>query len=135
MSADWLRLLASSEYLGGLYDGAPPLPDVCDLFYVHIDERENSVTLGFDTRSFPVNPPAEWEGKELNAFEFYLVFAAVEGLQVTGWGAAEAKEIHLATHGGAFFEVVLGSEGSGIAFRAATVRLAKWRGYLASDSP
>ncbi|WP_330304940.1 MULTISPECIES: Imm50 family immunity protein [unclassified Streptomyces] len=135
MSADWLQLLASAEYLGGLYDGAPPAHDVCDLFYVHIDERENSVTLGFDTRRLPSNPPAEWVEKGLNAFEFYLVFAEVEGLQVTGWGAAEAKEIHLATHGGAFFEVVLGSEGSGIAFRAATARLAKWRGYLASDSP
>ncbi|WSP77536.1 immunity 50 family protein [Streptomyces sp. NBC_01236] len=121
--------------MGRPYDGAPPSPDACDPFYVHIDERENSVTLGFDTRRFPANPPAEWEGKKLNAFEFYLVFAEVEGLQATGWGAAEAKEIHLATHGGGLFEVVLGSEGSGIAFRAATARLAKVRGYLASDSP
>ncbi|WP_406330413.1 hypothetical protein [Streptomyces sp. NBC_00203] len=72
---------------------------------MHIDERENSVTLGFDTRSFPSNPPEEWVEKGL------------------------------ATHGGAFFEVVLGSEDSGIAFRAAKARLAKARGYLASDSP
>ncbi|WP_406474636.1 Imm50 family immunity protein [Streptomyces sp. NBC_01615] len=135
MSADWLQLLASPGYLGGLYDGAPPSPDVCDLFYVHIDERGNSVTLGFDTRSFPVNPLEEWEGKGFNAFEFHLVFAEVEGLQVTGWGASEAKEIRLAIGDGDFFEVALGFEGSGIIFRASTARLAKTRAYLASDSP
>ncbi|MFD4563178.1 Imm50 family immunity protein [Streptomyces sp. NPDC058467] len=135
MSADWLQLLASSGYLGGLYDGAPPSPDVCDLFYVHIDERENSVTLGFDTRSFPVNPPEEWKAKDFNAFEFHLVFSGVERLHVTGWGASEAKKIQLAVRGGGFFEVVLGLEGSGIAFRAPTARLGKVRAYLASDSP
>jgi hypothetical protein len=135
MSADWLQLLALPEYLGGLYDDAPPSPDVCDLFYVHIDERGNSVTLGFDTRSFPVNPPAEWEGKDFNALEFHLVFAEVEGLQVTGWGASEAKEIHLTIRDGGFFDVVLGLEGSGIGFRASTAHLAKARAYLASDSP
>ena len=135
MSADWLQLLASPQYLGELYNGAPPSPDVCDLLYVHIDERGNSVTLGFDTRSFPVNSPAEWEGKQFNAIEFHLVFAEVEGLQVTGWGASEAKEIHLAIRDGEFFEVVLGLEGSGIVFRASTARLAKVRAYLASDSP
>jgi hypothetical protein len=93
MVADWLQLLASPQYLGELYDGSPPSLEACDLFYVHIDERGNSVTLGFDTRSFPVNPLEEWEGKELNAFEFHLVFSDVAGLQVTGWGASEATDL------------------------------------------
>lgn len=135
MSDDWKQLLASPEYLGRLYDGAPPSPDVCDLFYFHIDERGNSVTLGFVTKSFPVNPPEEWVGKGFNAFEFYLVFTGVDGLRVMRWGAAEAEEFDLTVRDGEFIEVILGAEGSGTTFRASSSRLARARAYLASDSP
>ncbi|MEU9990309.1 Imm50 family immunity protein [Streptomyces sp. NPDC048045] len=135
MSGDWLRLLASRDHLGGLYGDAPPAPDACDLFSVHIDERQDSVTLGFDTRVLPVNLPVEWEEQGLNAFEFHLVFTGVTGLRVTGWGAAEAKEVRLSVRDGGAFDVVLGSGESGIVFRAPAVRLAGPRAYLASDSP
>ncbi|MGW1713048.1 Imm50 family immunity protein [Streptomyces sp. NPDC002156] len=137
MSADWSQLLASTEYLGELYDGAPPPTGECDLFYVHIDEREDSVTLGFDTRAFPVNPPPEWrgQGKDLNAFEFHLLFTGVTVLRVTGWGACEAKAIDLTARDGGHFDVALGSEASGITFRAAAARLTRTRAYLASNNP
>lgn len=135
MSADWSQLLASAEYLGELYDGAPPPTDACDLFYVHIDEREDSVTLGFDTRVFPVNVPPEWREKNFNAFEFHLFFTGVAGLRVTGWGASEAKVIDLTARDGGHFDVALGSEASGIAFRAAGARLTRTRAYLAGDNP
>lgn len=58
----------------------------CDPFHVHIDERGNSVTLGFHTKVFPVSTPTEWREKGFNAFEFYLVFEGAEGLRVTAWG-------------------------------------------------
>ncbi|UIX31125.1 Imm50 family immunity protein [Streptomyces sp. GQFP] len=119
MSADWSQLLASAEYLGELYDGVPPSTDAYDLFYVHIDEREDSVTLGFDTRAFPVNLP------------FHLFFTGVTGLRVTGWGASEVKAIDLTAHDGGHFDVALGSEASGITFRAAAARLTRTRAYLA----
>ncbi|MGY1497914.1 Imm50 family immunity protein [Streptomyces sp. QTS52] len=135
MSADWSQLLASAEYLGELYDGAPPPASACDLFYVHIDEREGSVTLGFDTRVFPGNPPLEWREKDFNAFEFHLFFRGVTGLRVTGWGASEAQVIDLTVRDGGHFDVALGSEASGIAFRAAAVRLGRTRAYLARDNP
>jgi hypothetical protein len=134
MSAELFQLLASAAYLGELYAGVPPLPGACDLFYVHIDEREDSVTLGFDTRIFPVNPPAEWEGKDFNAFEFYLVFTEVDDLRVTGWGAPEARAIDLTVLDGGLFEVALGAAESGVTFRASAVRLAKTRAYLAWPS-
>ncbi|WP_328454307.1 immunity 50 family protein [Streptomyces sp. NBC_00386] len=131
MSADWSRLLASPEYLGDLYDRTPPSAGSCDPFYVHIDERGTSVTLGFDTRILPVNSPAEWHEKGFNAFEFHLAFGGVEGLRVTGWNATAAGSIALTVHE-ELFEVALGSPGSGIAFRASTARLASTRAYLAS---
>ncbi|WP_328557851.1 Imm50 family immunity protein [Streptomyces sp. NBC_00358] len=133
MSADWSHLLASPEYLGGLYDGTPPPAGSCDPFYVHIDERGTSVTLGFDTRILPVNIPAEWHEQGFNAFEFHLVFEGVEKLRVTGWDAAAAGNIGMTAREGVF-EVVLGSAESGIAFRASTARLARARAYLASGS-
>ncbi|MFF8945392.1 Imm50 family immunity protein [Streptomyces sp. NPDC014864] len=135
MSADWLQLLALPGYLGELYGGNPPSVEACDLFYVHIDERENSVTLGFDTREFPVSPPREWTERALNAFEFYLVFTGVSDLWITGWGASEAKQVTIGHSDGHVFEVVLGSDTSGVGFRASAARLAKTRAYLASGSP
>jgi len=135
MSDDWTQLLARSGYLGALYDGAPPSLDMCELFYFHIDERESSVTLGFVTRSLPVNPPSEWEGRVFNAFEFYLVCSEVDGLQVTGWGVSEAHEINFIVREGEVIDVTLGTENSGITFRAGAVRLSRQRAYLASDTP
>ncbi|WRZ89637.1 immunity 50 family protein [Streptomyces sp. NBC_01007] len=100
---------------------------------MHIDERETSVTLGFDTRILPVNAPVEWHEKGFNAFEFHLVFGGVEGLRVTGWNATAAGNIDMIVREGVF-EVVLGPAESGIAFRASTARLARTRAYLASGS-
>ncbi|GGJ13040.1 Imm50 family immunity protein [Streptomyces brasiliensis] len=135
MGADWQRLLAAPEYLGELYGTNPPPQDACNLFYVHIDERDNSVTLGLGTREFPVNPRPEWQDKGFNAFEFYLVCTDVTDLRVTGWGAAEARRIHLTVGNGGTCDVVLGSEHSGITFRASATHLRRLRAYLASDSP
>jgi len=131
MSADWTRLLASPGYLGALYDGTPPPAGSCDPFYVHIDERGTSVTLGFDTRILPVNAPVEWHEKGFNAFEFHLVFEGVSGLRVTGWDAAAAGRIGMTVRE-ENFEVTLGSPESGIAFHASTARLARTHAYLAS---
>jgi hypothetical protein len=120
MGADWRRLLDSAD---------------CRLFYVHFDERGNSATLGFETRELPEDPLPEWTEKGLNAFEFYLAFTEVTGLRVTGWGQAEARRIEVAAvRGGQAVNVSLGSETSGIVFRASAVRLARSRAYLASDS-
>ncbi|MDQ0932311.1 hypothetical protein QFZ49_002241 [Streptomyces turgidiscabies] len=53
---------------------------------------------------------------------------------VTGWGAPEARAIDLTVLDGGLFDVALGSEESGVAFRASAVRLAKTRAYLAWDN-
>jgi hypothetical protein len=132
-ASDWQRLLASPGYLGELYD-VPPSPDSCDLFYVHIDERGDSITLGFDTRNFPSSPPVEWQEKGLNAFEFYLTFTDVEDLCVSGWGPPAVKNIELAPQGNGRIAATISSEGSSIAFHAEFLSLARKRAYLAQDS-
>lgn len=133
MSADWRRLLAGPAFLGDLYEGLPPGIGDCDLFYCHIDERGNSVTLGFDTRVFPDKAPADWLEGNLNSFEFYVVFDEVWGVAVTGWGAAESRNLSLtATDDG--LELRLGTAESGITFRARRAALSSKRPYLRAGS-
>ncbi|MGW7254956.1 Imm50 family immunity protein [Streptomyces sp. NPDC054834] len=106
MSGDWLGLVEAGGY---------------GLFYVHIDERGDSVTLGFE------------KVEEAEGFEFYVVFAGVRRLMVTGWGAEEAQDVRVSVREDEDegFDVVLGAPRSGIAFRAAAARLAKSRTYPA----
>lgn len=104
MDADWRRLVRSAD---------------CRVFYVHFDERDNSATLGVETREV----------------EAYLVFTGLTGLRVTGWGHEEAGRIEVAPRDGQFADVLLGSEASGIRFRAAEVRQAERRARPAPGSP
>jgi hypothetical protein len=133
--SEWSQLLSSPGFLGELYDGAPPAPDYCELFYVHLDERADSVTLGFDTRTIPTNPLPEWGSRRCNAFTFYLVFTDTQGVRVDGWGPSVAGEVHLITSTGGQLEVTLGHTGSGMTFEASSVTLTTPGTYLASDSP
>ncbi|MEU5597312.1 hypothetical protein [Streptomyces sp. NPDC020298] len=103
MSGDWLELVEAGGY---------------GIFYVHIDERGDSVTLGFE------------KVEEVEGFEFHVVFTGVRGLTVAGWGAEEAKGVRVSVREGEGFDVVLGEPRSGITFRAAAVRLGKSRTYL-----
>ncbi|MEU6549752.1 hypothetical protein ABZ915_05580 [Streptomyces sp. NPDC046915] len=116
MGGDWLGLVEAGGY---------------GLFYVHIDERGDSVTLGF-------GKVEEGEGRD-----FYVVFTGVRRLMVTGWGAEEAKDVRVSVREGEGegedegedegFDVVLGAPRSGITFRAAAARLAKSRTYPAGS--
>jgi hypothetical protein len=132
MSAEWERLLTSQDNLGSLYGDSPPKPEDCHLFYVHLDERDKSVTLGFETRQMPAEIPEEWAGNQFNTAEFYLVFADVAGFQANGWGASEARHVRLIVREDGLFEVTLGTTASGIWFQAPAPRLTKLRTYLAA---
>ncbi|MGQ4388945.1 Imm50 family immunity protein [Streptomyces sp. SAS_270] len=132
---DGLQLLVAAGDLAGLrelYDGDPPSLDSCSLFYVHLDERGDSVTLGFETERLPSKPPSEWRQKPFNMFEFHLVLVGVEALRVHGWGPAQAKEVGLVRRDGGRVDVTLGGAEDGIRFRASSVSLGRTRVYLAA---
>jgi hypothetical protein len=134
MSApEWQRLLADSRFLGELYEGSAPAPEACELSYVHLDERGDSVTLGFDTRHLPSRPDQGWHESPYNRFEFYLLFSGVTDFQVNGWTDSEAREVNIRATPEALIAVSLGHEGSGIDFRASSMRLAHARVYLAAE--
>ncbi|MFC9645738.1 Imm50 family immunity protein [Streptomyces mirabilis] len=130
-ASDWTLFMAPGAQLSDLYDAAPALSS-CDLFYVHIDEREDSVTLGFSTRQLPSNPPPEWQERDYNTVEFYLVFASVEGLLVKGWGPPPRKEVKISSQEEGRIAVSIGPDGSRMEFRASSMTLAHTRRYLAA---
>lgn len=130
--SDWHRFLDDRGELGDLYDSLPAL-DLCDLFYVHFDERGNSATLGFTTSVPPSNMPSEWVEKEFNTTEFYLVFSGLTETRVSGWGSDQAKRVKLAADNGDV-RVTLGAPGAGIDFRASALSVARTRAYKATSS-
>ncbi|MHC5262615.1 Imm50 family immunity protein [Streptomyces sp. UC4497] len=130
----WAQLLTDPHTMTDLYDLLPEL-SCCDLFYVHIDERENSVTLGFDTSYLPVRPFPEWQARDFNAFEFHLRFSSISELRVSGWAAPAQKTVLMAAgdHGGLQFSAR--GPGSLLEFTAGQVEVARTRTYLASAAP
>jgi hypothetical protein len=74
--SDWTGIVGGTEALTDAYI-TPPNLNECKLHYAQIDERETSVTLGFETSVLPSKPPAEWAGREYNTVEFYLKFTDV----------------------------------------------------------
>ncbi|MGH7964375.1 MAG: Imm50 family immunity protein [Candidatus Binatia bacterium] len=128
---DWATLLTSPHALYEMYESPPDLSS-CDLHYLHIDERGSSVTLGFDTRQLPPQPPADWQEKGFNAFEFYLLFLDVENLQVEGWRHPARKAIRMTLQSDKRVVVSAGHAGSNLEFSASSVYLASTRGYAAA---
>ncbi|MFJ9173744.1 Imm50 family immunity protein [Streptomyces sp. NPDC102360] len=117
-----------------LYDSAPELSS-CDLFYVHIDERESSVTLGFDTSHFPARPLPEWQAREFNAFEFHLRFDSVSELNVSGWSAPAQKTVRMSADDDGVLRFSARGPESLLEFSARQVCVIRTRTYLASAAP
>ncbi|MEV8531993.1 Imm50 family immunity protein [Streptomyces sp. NPDC051211] len=87
--------LSGPNELSELFGGGPPALGDCLLFSVHIDERDTSVTLGFETRELPTRPKAEWAGTVYNTFVFSVLFPRVAGLSLRGILAEEHREVSL----------------------------------------
>jgi hypothetical protein len=97
----------------------PSVLSASDLFYVHIEERLNAITLGFTTQ----------EGHE--GFEFFLAFTGARQLTVKGWGPPGRKNVELVrdTDG---IAVSVKDHSSSLSFRAAKMSLARTRSFHAS---
>ncbi|WP_432097194.1 Imm50 family immunity protein [Streptomyces sp. bgisy100] len=107
------------------------------LIYVHIDERNPDVTLGFELGRLPDRPPAEWVRKGFNASQFLFRFAQVTRLGIENWcGFSGAQEPHVTLsrdHAG-LLQVMLAAGNETMSFHATTARLAEHRAFLASSS-
>ncbi|MFD4591322.1 Imm50 family immunity protein [Streptomyces rubiginosohelvolus] len=132
-ASDWARLLDDPQSLQSLYDDEPDL-DQCDLFHVLMDERGDSITLGFQTAHTPARIRPEWEEKVCNSFTFYLVFSRVEQLTVQGWTAPACKTVSIQRHPDEKLSVSITSEEASPLFRARSVVLSAARVGSVSSS-
>ncbi|WP_455352130.1 Imm50 family immunity protein [Streptomyces sp. SYSU K217416] len=131
-ASDWPEFLAHPGAIRELYETPPPL-ESCDLFYLHIDERQTSVTLGFDTRHLPTTPHTDGQEQHFNMFEFYLEFKHVTDLRIAGWTGQPHHDFSLTRQEGDRIAVSLRSAGQSMTLLARKVSLAHSRAYLAGS--
>ncbi|MFD9485763.1 Imm50 family immunity protein [Streptomyces sp. NPDC059991] len=130
--SDWTEFLTVPGAVRELYE-VPPGLNACDLFYFHVDERLESVTLGFETRKLPANPREEWLDAEFNTFEFYVQFVGVTELRISGWTGQAHHDFSLTrTADGRLAVAISGAAAEqGAEFLATEASLVKSRVYLA----
>ncbi|MGW6981341.1 Imm50 family immunity protein [Streptomyces sp. NPDC054932] len=131
--------LALWPELAALYDTAPELSS-CPLYYVHVDERDTSVTLGFETPQLPDRPEPEWKRGAYNTLRFFIVFTGVDELRMTGIAAEHPDRrdrtvrVTGSGSGGATgtdrLQVSVTSENRSLTFSAAASAVTRTRVYL-----
>ncbi|MFJ7154394.1 Imm50 family immunity protein [Streptomyces sp. NPDC101118] len=109
--------------LHDLYDTPPGLAE-CRLFSVHVDERDVSVTLRFETSALPDRPRPAWTGRPYNTFCFSLLFSGVAALRLRGLLADGESETSLRPTEDDRLAVTVAGPHRLIEFTAATATLA-----------
>ncbi len=132
-ASDWARFLDDPQSIQSLYAEEPDLSQ-CDLFHVLVDERGDSITLGFKTAHTPARIRPEWEGEVYNSFTFYLVFSRAHELAVQGWAAPAHKRVSIRRNPDEKLSVAITSDESSLLFRAHSVALSGARVGLVSSS-
>ncbi|WP_326694249.1 Imm50 family immunity protein [Streptomyces sp. NBC_01766] len=128
---DWTAFLSNPRDVLDLYE-EPPLLGGCDLFYLHIDERDTSITFGFETRELPAHPRQEWKEKPFNSIDFFISFAGVSQLHIDGWVNPGQKEIDISRNADGGFAVRVASDGSDLDFLAESISLTHFHPFLAA---
>lgn len=132
-TSSWGRFLDDPQSLYTLCDKEPDL-DRSDLFHMLVDERGDSITLGFQTDRTPARIRPEWEGTPYNSFTFYLAFSGVQELVIQGWAAPACTTVSIRRDPDERLAVTIASEGTSVGFRAHTVSLTAARFGLVSRS-
>ncbi|MFE2163743.1 Imm50 family immunity protein [Streptomyces sp. NPDC059447] len=105
----------------------PPDPGTCALFYVHIDERNTSVTFGFETPQLPPYPKPEWSAKPYNTLRFFVEFTDVTDFRMAGILAEAERSFRIAEDTSGFLDVAVVGDRREISFRAAASRVTQIR--------
>ncbi|MGW7287510.1 Imm50 family immunity protein [Streptomyces sp. NPDC054847] len=113
---------------------APPELGNCRLDSCHIDERDTSVTLGFDTRRVPGSSIPGYDASQTNALEFFVTFTSVTGLRISGWGGAAGGSVRMFRSESGGIEVTVDASAGQISFQARSALLSRARAYLASGA-
>ncbi|MGY4989806.1 Imm50 family immunity protein [Streptomyces sp. G7(2002)] len=83
-ASNWRRLLEDSGGIERFYEFGPELSS-CNLIYLHMDERGQSLTMCLEADE-PFTPPREDGNPTVyNVVEFHLTFLGVKNLEFDGW--------------------------------------------------
>ncbi|MFF9013327.1 Imm50 family immunity protein [Streptomyces sp. NPDC014870] len=128
--SDWTLIVDSAKDLADAY-ATPPSLNECELFYVQIDERGTSVTLGFETSALPSSPPPAWAHKNYNAVQFYVKFMRVKELRIAGWDASVREAaVTLSPRDDGALRVSVEGEGAHLVFMGSTPLLTRTHPFL-----
>ncbi|MFJ1745716.1 Imm50 family immunity protein [Streptomyces sp. NPDC088116] len=130
-ASNWSTFLGDPQKISGLYDQEPDL-NSCELFYVQVDERGSSITLGFETSHLPQNPTPEQSSAEFNSFEFYLTFMDTQDLSIKGWTGSPRRNVGLERTSAGTLAMSITSTGTSIEFQARSASCTKTRMSLIS---
>ncbi|MFE1171613.1 Imm50 family immunity protein [Streptomyces sp. NPDC058773] len=91
-ASNWRDLLDDSGGIERFYEFGPELSS-CNLIYLHMDERSQSLTMSLEAEE-PFNLPREGEYPEgCNVVAFHLSFFGVKDLEFDGWQTQADKII------------------------------------------
>lgn len=116
-NATWATFLSDPRQILDLYD-QPPALDRCNLFYFHIDERDTSITFGFETRELPERPHQKWREKPFNSIRFFIYFTGTSHLHINGWESPGKKSIDISRCGEDELTVQVTNIASDLSFQA-----------------
>jgi Immunity protein 50 len=121
---DWSAHVANPKTLRDVLGSRPrPLLDY-RLDFVHVDERESSITLGFHSRTVPDGVADLWQARGHDAVKFSLACTGVTDLVVDGW---TGEPLMTATVSGSI--VVLEGAVTRISFEVAQIHAEPPQGY------
>lgn len=83
-ASNWTELLEDSGGVEKFYKSGPDLSS-CNLVYLHLDERHQSLTLCLEADE-PFSPSRKDENPTVrDVVEFHLTFSGVRDLECNGW--------------------------------------------------
>lgn len=81
----WTDLLVDAASIKAIYGAALPTLDEIDLHEIILHRDGPNVTLRFDLKCFPKNPPKKWLNAGFNCVQLQLLASDIEDLQIQGW--------------------------------------------------
>lgn len=120
--------LDGSTFFSMVFSGRIEIGNI-KLFSLNIDTNHSIVTMAFDIKDLPDNPPGKWQSMEYNACRIGISCSEVESVMVKNLSNSEFMKLTIQKHGSRF-AVAAVSEHSAIEFTTAFLHLRDPSVYL-----
>ncbi|WP_426235447.1 Imm50 family immunity protein [Pseudomonas sp. TWP3-2] len=120
--------LDGSTFFSMVFSGRIEIGNI-KLFSLNIDTNHSIVTMAFDIKDLPDNPPRKWQSMEYNACRIGISCSEVESVMVRNLPNSELMKLTIQKHG-SHFAIAAVSEHSAIEFTTAFLHLRDPSVYL-----